>query len=163
MSTVCLSAFYDMLCQHTQHYDEKLLSPNMDPLQSMQLKQVGNQSQQFRGNKLFRNMHIFSKGIFLLKGTAKLLPSIPFTSCIVMKSSTNPSVRFQVGLSQVLSRCSDYWDGYNPGIVESGTDLTAMHAGMSMEDVWKFNLTFKLCISLNRCFKALMKHLNMYD
>lgn len=46
------------------------------------------------GNKLFRNMHILSKGVFLQRATARHLPSIPFTSGAVMKSSINPSVRF---------------------------------------------------------------------
>lgn len=51
---------------------------------------------------------------------------------MVMKCNVNHSVRFQVGASQVLNRCSDYRDGHNPGIVErkQDTDLTAMHAGM---------------------------------
>lgn len=43
----------------------------MDSAQAMQFKEVGHQSQQLGGNKLFRNMHIFSQGIFLYNGTAK--------------------------------------------------------------------------------------------
>lgn len=39
MSSACLSAFSDTLCQHTHHYDRS--SPNMDPVQSMPLKKVG--------------------------------------------------------------------------------------------------------------------------
>lgn len=45
MSTACLSAFYNMLCQHTHYYYEKLLSTNIDPAQCTQLKEVGHQSQ----------------------------------------------------------------------------------------------------------------------
>lgn len=116
----CTSVCLFMTCSVNKpniYYDEKLLSPNMDPLQSMQPREVGHGSQR----KLFRNVHIFSYRIFLFgKGTAKLLLDIPFSQVAWwwLKSSTNPSVRFQVGLSQVLSRCSDYWDGHNPGIVE---------------------------------------------
>lgn len=47
-----------------------------------------------------------------------------------MKCSVNHSVRFQVGASQVLNRCSDYRDGHNPGIVErkQDTDLFDCYA-----------------------------------
>lgn len=53
LSTVCLSAFfYDMLCQQTHHYDENQ-SPNMDPLGSMQLKEVGQTEPIAQGNQAF--------------------------------------------------------------------------------------------------------------
>lgn len=47
-----------------------------------------------------------------------------------MKCRVNHSVRFQVGASQVLNRCSDYRNGHNPGIVEhkQDTDLFNCHA-----------------------------------
>ena len=77
-----------------------------------------------RTSNLGRNKLIVSQEIFFWEETATILPSIPLTSGMVMKSSTNPSVRFPVGPSQVLSRWSGYREGHNPGIVESRTHIS---------------------------------------
>lgn len=99
------------------------------------------------------------RGSFCGRAQLKLLPSIPFTSGMVMKSGTNPSVKFQVRLSQVLSRCSDYWDGHKPGIVESRIQIWLQ----CMQECLKIQLNIRVSVSLHRCFKALTKHLSRYD
>lgn len=82
------------------------------------LKEGGNQIQ-----KLFRNMHIFSQGIFFFFCGMGQLDFYPTLLSQVAWSSTNPSVGFQIRPSQVHSRCSDYRDSHNAGTVESRTQI----------------------------------------
>lgn len=122
--SVYLSAFYDMFCQHNQHYDMGNCSNAPESKYGFYTSHATCRSRPPEptawGNKLFRNMHIFSQGIILWNWTAKLLPSVPFKGSMLMKSSTNPLVRFQIGPSQVLSRCSDYWDATILGLLRAG-------------------------------------------
>lgn len=65
-----------------------------------------------------------------------------------MKCSVNHSVRFQVGASQVLNRCSDYRDGHNPGIVERKQDTDLFDCYACRNAVSKVHLfTSKLFIT----------------
>lgn len=107
------------------------------------------------GNKLFRNMHILSKGVFLQRATARHLPSIPFTSGAVMKSSINPSVLISLAISGAqqmlrLLRWPQSWDCWG-----QDTAPAAILLCTSKEDAWKFSLTSSpsqdvLCISVPR-------------
>lgn len=129
MSPACLSA----LLLHALKTHPALLHEELFKHES---KHILYKPSMLRTSNLWRNKLIVSQEIFLWEETATILPSIPLTSGMVMKSSTNPPVRFPVGPSQVLSRCSGYREGHNPGIVESRTHIRLpIYAGISKEDV----------------------------
>lgn len=114
--SVCF--FYCMLCKHTHHYGMRNCSnrsPNMDPGQDMQPKEVGHRSQKLKG------VTSFLRDISQWKGTAKLFYPA-FLSQVVWWWS--PAQIPQSGFKSGRLRCSA-----DARITERATILGLLWAG----------------------------------